>query len=134
MKHCNDCDLDKPDSEFARKTATRLQSKCKECQRAYTKKWYAANRAQHMANVAVNNRRQRRQMTLLVNEHLAKTPCAVCMKRYPVPAMTIDAHWEESARYLASNAYSEAAVREALKTQRVVCANCRQILKKERVA
>lgn len=123
-KRCGTCGDYQPLSEFARKGPGRLQSKCKACQRAYCKAWYAANAEEHKANVAVDNRRRRAALTKLVRGHLRDTPCADCGRRFSWEAMTFDAPAQESARHLASNTYSEAVVRAAMAKQPVVCASC----------
>lgn len=126
LRVCSTCGEAKPLSEFSRKTARTLQSKCKPCSRAYAKEWYDANREQHIANVHVNTTRQRRSMMRVVGRFLDSAACATCGTALGRPVMMFDVEWgDEHPEYLAHGGYGEERVRAALKAAPVRCANCR---------
>lgn len=115
LRRCVTCGQDKPESEFSRKTATALQSKCKACQRDYSKEWYAKNTDKQVATAARNNQRRRKALAVFLDERLRETPCAVCGKR-GAPETLI---YSSEARRMAKGAYSEAAILRALEREPV---------------
>jgi len=52
-KHCSRCSTWKPRAAFDRRAAARdgLDSWCKDCRRAYVRRWIAANRRRHEASL-----------------------------------------------------------------------------------
>lgn len=85
-KHCPTCSLRKPVADFHRDwtRSDGLASQCKACKRAVQKKWYAKNRARHVANV---NRRQRATEAEIIKRivaYLREHPCVDCGETNPV--------------------------------------------------
>ncbi|MDQ3806068.1 MAG: hypothetical protein M3416_19830 [Acidobacteriota bacterium] len=67
MKLCAACREEKEDSEFYRKGG-RLQSKYKECQRAYYRLYYIRNEPRFISKNRRNKNRQRARLHALVLE------------------------------------------------------------------
>jgi hypothetical protein len=80
MKRCGTCGETKPISEFNRKAsrADGLQEVCRECNRDSSRRYYARNRAHHIAVIRARTAAQRAENISLIARHLAENPCVDC--------------------------------------------------------
>lgn len=66
-KICTACGIEKPESDFGL-TRNRVgreyrRGRCRECQNAYLKNWYAANRARHIQAVLERRATKKTKLT-----------------------------------------------------------------------
>jgi hypothetical protein len=80
MKLCTSCGLEKDGDEFYRKGG-KLQGKCKECQRAYHRLYYAKNKARFITKNRRNKNRQRKRLRVILWE-AKRRPCQDCGLTY----------------------------------------------------
>ncbi len=80
MRGCRVCHLSKPLGEFPFRSAVEQRRHwiCKPCQRAASRRWYAANRERHGAKQRDAHRRALGRATAFVKDHLAHHPCVDC--------------------------------------------------------
>ena len=80
LRTCTTCHVAQPASEFAIKnTRTGLRStKCKSCQRAYSRLHYRGNRGLYLDKAAKRNARERDRLAVVLLEYLATHPCVDC--------------------------------------------------------
>lgn len=135
MKICSTCLLEKAGQEFYRKGG-RLQSKCKECQRAYYRLYYRANKSRFIAKNRRNKNRQRKRLRailLLVKQ----SPCQDCGGEFHPWVMELD-HREGTVKEaavanLVSKGCTDARLLEEIGKCDVVCANCHRMRTYRRV-
>jgi hypothetical protein len=86
MKHCQKCARVLPLSQFSirSKTTKRPCSYCKECQRAYNREHYAANKTRHNRRRYVNQLRYKEQNRERMSQYLADKKCADCGETDPI--------------------------------------------------
>ena len=126
MKQCSKClrwlDLE----AFARNRTRRdgLQNNCRECQRAYVREHYLANRAYYIAKAHRSKRKYERAMRARLNE-LKDVACADCGQRFKPWVMDFDHVDGEKLFNLARTRGRSLRVilLEVAKCQ-IVCANC----------
>src|SRR4051794_10536145 len=75
-KRCCTCQYLKPLTEFNKRARSSdgLQSHCRDCSR----RWYEANRVQHMANTSRRTKTARQEYTELMRTYLLEHPCVDC--------------------------------------------------------
>jgi hypothetical protein len=79
-KRCSCCKQVKPASEFnqRKRSADGLQTICKVCSRARSRKYYADNRAEHSKATTARNRRWKAEIRRRILAFLAEHPCVDC--------------------------------------------------------
>jgi hypothetical protein len=111
---------------FRNKSKQLRHSKCKQCQRAYTKKHYQENKDTYKS-LAKTNRKQYLTNGRLFIDKLKAVPCFDCNKIYPPWVMQFDHLYDKEYQLSKMCSYSkEMILQEAAKCQ-VVCANCHAI-------
>jgi len=76
FKRCSTCGHLRPITDFNIRRAAKdgVQSRCRECSRA----WYEENKATHKANVRRRNDAYRLRLRALLTEYLSTHPCVDC--------------------------------------------------------
>jgi hypothetical protein len=125
QKRCNTCKQMRALSEFNVRTvaADGLQSRCRECCRA----WYLKHRAEHIANVARRNRAYRQTLRVRIAAYFELHPCVDCGER-DIRCLQFD-HRDRSTKtanvaYLLGGALSWKAILAEIEKCDVRCANC----------
>lgn len=125
MKHCNECQTDKPLEEFSirnKEKGTR-NSRCKQCIRNYGKKHYQANKSDYIKSASDQKRRNREWFT-----ELKKTlSCEHCGEDHP--AVLQFHHTDPSKKELGvSDMINQGSSRRRIQNEiakcDVLCANC----------
>jgi hypothetical protein len=125
-KTCGACQKDLPLCAFAFKSKTtgRLQSKCKECSRAYAKQHYAANTDIYVAKARSNNVNYRQRNLELVAQSLAGQTCSICDTSENLTYYNGSIHNGQAVHQAAHGACSITAVEAAMSRSTVVCHHC----------
>lgn len=84
MRVCSKCRIEKPLSEFNKKSRGLLQPYCKGCNSEYLKAHYAANPEYYVQKAKRNKLPVKRQNRELMLEYLSKHPCVDCGETDPV--------------------------------------------------
>lgn len=126
MKRCGRCEHWLPLAAFTPNRSRRdgLQAYCQECQRAYTRAHYDANREYYLAKARKARPRFIEQMKQFIAQCKA-VPCADCKGTYPSYVMDFD-HVGDDKLINVSTAVKVGRRRllaEAAKCE-IVCANC----------
>lgn len=137
-KICGKCKKEKNiREEFGIKASGAIQSYCRSCQNANTKKWYQNNKESHKKNTYKRNQEKRRELRIFVIEYLRNHPCKDCGED---DIIVLQFHHRRSSRKINSiatlitNATSLRVLKEEIKKCDVLCANChtRRIAKKNK--
>lgn len=122
-KVCSGCRIEKPLSEFNKKGKGRLQSKCRECNKAYLRKHYR----EHKSYYAKKREKYRALFQKRWEEYKATLQCTVCGESH---SACIEFHHEDPAKkehnvsvMLRQLASWERIMAEVEKCT-VLCANC----------
>ena len=94
LKTCDYCGKRRNERFFNRKTSSRLQPYCRDCQSKKAKEHYAANRDYYLAKAG----RQRGKLKAVIRDAKSK-PCCDCQKLYPYYVMNFD-HREGKEFYI----------------------------------
>jgi hypothetical protein len=129
MKICSTCLLEKACGEFYRKGG-RLQSKCKDCQRAYFRLYYRENRQLFITKNRLNKNRQRRRLRAILLR-VKQRPCQDCGGTFHPWVMELD-HRAGTVKTAAvanmvSKGCTDARLLEEIDKCDVVCANCHRM-------
>ncbi len=121
MPVCVVCHVEKELSEF------NMHSYCRECSRAYGKRYYQANKAYYLEKAKRRNAEQRKRLDVIINAAKDR-PCADCGIKYPPWIMQFD-HLEGADKIanvadMRRLSYSIASVMDEIAKCDVVCANC----------
>lgn len=131
MQTCVRCGVPKPLSEFPKKTGKSKHGYCKECQRAYTRAHYAANKQTYIDRA----QRRKEEVREKINE-LKRVPCADCGGRFNPWQMDFDhvrgVKEADIARLVITG--STAKLRAEMAKCEVVCANCHRQRTHERLS
>lgn len=127
MPKCSSCKTDKPSSDFNRKTGQRLNSKCRDCQQAYHKRWYQGVKEKVQQRVYAGKSSRRRLAQAFIAAAKAR-PCVDCGGRFPSHVMDLD-HLDRSIKkmnisMMVSHGFAVEAIAAELAKCEVVCANC----------
>jgi hypothetical protein len=130
VKYCPKCREVLPRSSFSsnRSRADGLQRVCRECQRAYVRGHYYANRQYYLEKALRSNRRHR-ELIRAELRRLKDVPCADCGVRYPPWVMQFDHVRGQKLfnlgawNHMSTNIRTEQLLAEAAKCE-IVCANC----------
>ena len=127
MKHCKMCSRVLPLSEFPVRSATTRNPNayCRECQRAYSRAHYAANKESHNARRCANQKRYSQQNRVKLLEYLRGKCCVDCGESDPI-VLDFD-HVSGAKDYNIGNMITQATLtrieRELLKCE-IRCSNC----------
>lgn len=129
MKVCTTCGEEKGRDEFYRKGGE-LQSKCKECQRAYYRLYYERNKARFVSKNRRNKNRQRARLRAIMWS-VKQRPCQDCGGTFHPWVMEFD-HRDGTVKAsavadLASKGCPDARLLEEISKCDVVCANCHRL-------
>lgn len=128
LRACSTCGELRPLSEFALKSARtgRRSTKCRSCQRAYSRAHYRKERSRYLDKAKQRNRASRDRFALLILDYLRSHPCVDCGETDPT-VLEFD-HRDPSAKSSTVNALGRAQDWTALETEiakcDVRCANC----------
>lgn len=126
MKTCPRCERDLPEEAFARKTATRRQAYCRECNRAYQREHYKNNTETYRARRDEYARNQREEVFQNLIAYLAENPCVDCGETDPVVLQFDHVRGEkrENVAELLTGRTRWVTVAEEIAKCEVRCANC----------
>jgi len=132
QKRCSKCQAKKPLSAFAKKSG-KLQLYCRECNRAYSRAYYAQDKAKQCARV----QRRREYLRSRFFAVRAASKCADCGEADPV-VLDFDHRPSEEklteVTVLVHNGYSWAVIAREIAKCDVVCANCHRRRTASRIA
>lgn len=125
-KTCTGCQKSKAFAEFGQKDKARgtLQSRCKECKRAYSKSHYGANTSSYLQRVAENNAAYRARNRALVIKHLSGKCCIGCGSIKDLAFYCGGPKNGQPVWSAVGGGLSETAILEAMVRSIVVCRNC----------
>jgi hypothetical protein len=129
MKICSACLNEKPVDEFNSRRGA-LQSKCKECQRAYHRLYYELNKSRFIETNRRNKDRQRKRLRTILWD-VKQVPCQDCGGTFHPWVMELD-HREGTKKdapvaNLVSKGCTDARLLEEIEKCDVVCANCHRM-------
>ncbi len=123
---CTKCGRGEPEVQFNLRPNGRKKTICKECQKVYSRGYYAENR-QATINYAVAYRRAQRKELRSSTHTLKSVPCADSGGNYPPWVMQFD-HVRGEKDFDISAAISRGVSKKVMLTEiekcEVVCANC----------
>ncbi len=131
MRTCTECGEEKLESEFYWKDRARnkLQSRCKDCQKARCKIHYNANKQDYVARNLVRNPKRRKDNLDFVNQ-LKSNPCTDCGETFHHAAMQYD-HIADNKRLCVSEmvvrGYGQETILKEIEKCELVCGNCHAI-------
>lgn len=129
MKKCSSCLLDLPVDCFSRnaRKVDGLQTKCKDCTKAYYHNYY---RTTPKEKERLYGKNKERRTALRAEIHNRKdVPCADCLQLYPYYVMDFD-HQSDKKFHIATAVSRGASLVEILREIEkceVVCANCHRV-------
>lgn len=125
MKTCSRCGQVKEADEFATRRAKK-QPWCKECNRAYARRYYQDNRAKLLQDINKLKTDRRLRSEQFIIEYLLSHPCLDCGENDPV-VLEFD-HVRGTKReiisMLVSQGYTLTTLAAEIEKCDVVCANC----------
>ena len=131
MKVCNKCNVNKPASDFFRKSKTKdgLQNSCKECASKYGKSWYLKNTKRHKRNTRENRIKQASINKEFILNYLQGKSCKDCGYNKSIIPLEFDhlQNKRNEVSVMISNGYSLEAIQEEINKCEIVCANCHRI-------
>jgi hypothetical protein len=129
MKACLTCGSLKEDSEFWRKGG-KLQSKCRNCLRAYHRSYYKSHKSRFIEKNRRNKNRQRARLRAIMWA-AKQRPCEDCGQEFHPWVMEFDHRDPETKQAAVANLVSkgcpDARLLEEISKCDVVCANCHRM-------
>lgn len=125
MKHCNECNTDKPLDEFSIRNKERgtRNSRCKQCIRDYGKRHYRDNRLDYLQSSSDQKRRNKQWFADLKKtlscEHCGEDHPAVLQFHHMDPAQK-----DVEVSVMIANGSSIRRVQDEIAKCIVLCANC----------
>jgi len=125
-KTCGTCTLTLPLTDFAMKNSASglRQSRCKQCQREYTRAHYAANRDDYLERTSERNKRVKRDYRENVETHLAAQACCKCNTGLELYLFHKPGYKGLPVHELIRRSAGAAAFDEALANSDVFCREC----------
>lgn len=127
---CSVCSKTTDETEFSLRSTGKPNSKCKECQRAYSKAHYHKNIKKRRAQLYVSNNKRKEKYRKVIKT-AKDVPCDDCKVEYP--SYVMDFHHVRGVKLftigpVAGNASvsMESLLQEIAKCV-VICANCHRI-------
>lgn len=134
MKICSSCKQSKDLSCFSKK-GNSLQSKCKDCQKIYYKKYYESV-PKEKERILKKNIDRKNILKKWIAEIKENAKCADCGNSYPACAMDFD-HIEDNKDSSVSSMISSLRTKEDIAKEiekcEIVCANCHRIRTRDRL-
>ena len=128
-KKCYTCGEMKSPTEFNKNKGRKdgLNSICRECSKARSRKYYKENTAEHKKAVYKRTAEQRQRNQEFIFEYLLKHPCVDCGEDDPI-VMEFDHLPEYDKKYEVSGmiikGYAIESIKKEIDKCDVVCANC----------
>lgn len=127
MRRCTTCGIEQPLEEFARKDPRKgtRSTRCKACQREYTRRWYVSN-AERVKQAARARRRTTVPPGRAIVLQAKDAPCADCGQLLAPEAMDFDHVRGMKVREISrmEKCADLDALHEEIAKCDVVCANC----------
>lgn len=123
-KVCAKCKVEKPESEFNKKTKSRLQPYCRPCDNAMSRARYKKNPDSHKEAVKERNRRYRKEVQDYLRDLKESTPCKDCGENYPYYVMDFDHLRDKKGNLAQMHANTMKVIKEEIAKCEIVCANC----------
>lgn len=103
-------------------------SRCKECQRQYSKEHYAVNKAKHNKRRVENNKKSRLELREWLDS-LKGGPCLDCGGAFPPKVLEFDHRGDKlfNISDAASMGWSRNRILQEIEKCDLVCANCHRI-------
>lgn len=136
MKRCSFCKEERPLEEFHqnRKRPDGRQTVCRDCKKAYNRRYYVENAQRHRKMRA----RHKKALLSRVNELIRQAkavPCADCGRRYPSDAMDFDhVRGTKLVDAAGMRRLGLRGVKAEIAKCDVVCVNCHRLRTKRRRA
>ena len=128
MKQCGECKAILPLSQFHFKdrARSRRQSRCKDCQKLYSRNHYAENTAQYANYHRVNTARYRARNKAIICMYLSHHSCVDCGEADPrvLEFDHVRGIKHGNLSEMACSAISEARIMAEIEKCEVRCANC----------
>ena len=137
-KRCGACGLEKPRSDFNRKSSRRdgLQEVCRECNRESSRRYYRRNRDHHIAVVRARTDAQKTRAIAHIRAHLSSHPCVDCGMS-DLRVLDFDhrpgTDKRDGVMQLVRNGFSIAVIGAEIDKCDVRCRNCHAIVTYERM-
>lgn len=130
-KRCSRCKQDLPVENFhwRDKAKGRRQPYCIECNRAYQREHYRANKAAYKAKAKVWSRERREDLQQKVWAYLEEHPCVDCGESDPVVLdfdHVVREEKEDSISRMVSNSCGWAKIQKEIAKCEIRCRNCHQ--------
>lgn len=131
---CGKCKIEKSFSEFNKKDKTRLQDKCRNCQKEYYKKYYQEN-SKEKERILTNNKNKKELLYKQVAEIKESSPCVDCGNYFPACCMDFDHIYDNKINNVSAmigQLRSWKTISEEINKCELVCANCHRIRTRDR--
>lgn len=132
MKTCTICHQTKPIFEFNKQTNCKdgLQSKCRQCNQACSRRYYANNKEHVKTVVNINKRKRRLELRTKINLIKKESGCFFCTENEPI---CLDFHHinPKDKSFLISTValhFKWETVVQEINKCKVICANCHRKL------
>jgi hypothetical protein len=129
-KICGTCKQELDLIEFSLKNAktNKRQSKCKACQKEYSKKHYLANKTEYFDKAKANNKKYKERNKDFLIALKEGVPCMDCGKKYPHYVMDFDHlpvfEKKENLSRMKNWSFSTKTLMEEISKCDLVCSNC----------
>lgn len=85
MKLCTKCKIEKPESDFGRRSDTgKIKSHCFECEKEYIRKHYENNKEKYLVKANVNRNKAYYRTREILWTYLLDHPCVDCGESDPI--------------------------------------------------
>lgn len=129
-KICGTCNQELDLIEFSLKDAktNKRHSKCKTCQKEYSKKHYATNKMEYFEKAKTNNKKYKERNKDFLISLKEGVPCKDCGKEYPHYVMDFDHlpafEKNENVSRMKNWSFSTKTLMEEISKCDLVCSNC----------
>ncbi len=127
---CRVCNLDKNESDFAKRSAQKRHKICKSCKNAYNKTHYRKVSTKHKAQVRKSTA-SRIVRYLKEVDKLKDVPCLDCRRTFPPYVMDFDHRPNEEKLFTVSEGIarnvSMRRIMSEIEKCDIVCSNCHRI-------
>lgn len=124
-KQCSICKIEKSLENFSKKSKTRLNSRCKECMRAYCREHYNNNKQSYIEKALYHNKRYKKNNQQFVWDYLKEHPCIDCGE---TDSIVLDFDHLRDKEYNVSSMINRAGSIKKIQLEidkcEVRCANC----------
>lgn len=126
-KFCSKCNRDLPISQFSKKSGETLQSRCKDCFKAYVAVHYIKNKDKYKAKAHKFNKVYIARNLEYINNYKSSRGCLRCQEK---DAIALDLHHldpktkDGDVSNLARNSISISSLNKELEKCVVICSNC----------